>query len=743
MKYVALLAFNHIVKSYPYLVATHEDVILECIDDPDISIRLCALDLIIGMVNAHNLHLVVDRLLYQLRYGEPASASDGANDHIEPIPEFPSVDSDDEDATKVIKPDPRGRKMQQLPDDYRDNIIGKVLSMCAHNTYANINDFDWYIQALVSLVRQVSRSTTHGVGHRSLEDNQAYRIGLELRNVAVRVKSSRREATQAAESLISIDRRDQLLPPAGNQGRGVLEPAAWIVGEYAKDLVDADATLTSLLHPDASKYPPSVLNAYIQAAMKVFAFVAGKSHQSWSPERKTMTTLLLARMIHFLEPLTTHADLETQELSVQYLELVRLANEAVTSQPTSSPDDSSYAEAPLLLTQAIPSLFMGTELNPVARDAQRKVPIPSNLDLDGVINPNLTHLLNLPDTQIPASIKDTEFEAYYYTKPKPKLPEPAAARLNLPSPSEPVSYQQSYLDPTDAEAASKRRQEQREQYRDDPFYISSSGRATPTHDVLRTNIGDDLDVDSIPIMELKLEDSAIGPEQGRHPGAPIRSSSANKPRRKFEILIEENIGDDDRPSSSGAANGAAVSRTSSDSAKATAASKTKKSLLQVDSSSLGSMSLSEDRKAAAASSSKRHKLEVEKREEEEKEMQDAMREVERLRLEMQRAQERVHARDEGTVVRTKKVRRKALDVEVETEGAEDAEKATKPKKKKKVKKKEPQDLSAEDGYVDFGAVAKPKKKKKRRQVVFEGEEAGRGEGKEAKRADVMAEGNSG
>ena len=73
LKYVALLALTRIVDSHPQLVGRHADVILECIDDPDISIRTRALDLIVGMVDSGNLVPTVERLLRQLRESVPVS----------------------------------------------------------------------------------------------------------------------------------------------------------------------------------------------------------------------------------------------------------------------------------------------------------------------------------------------------------------------------------------------------------------------------------------------------------------------------------------------------------------------------------------------------------------------------------------------------------------------------------------------------------------------------------------------
>jgi AP-3 complex subunit delta len=50
VKYLGLLALARFLEEYPKLVAEHNDVILACIDDNDVSIRMRALDLLVGMV---------------------------------------------------------------------------------------------------------------------------------------------------------------------------------------------------------------------------------------------------------------------------------------------------------------------------------------------------------------------------------------------------------------------------------------------------------------------------------------------------------------------------------------------------------------------------------------------------------------------------------------------------------------------------------------------------------------------
>ena len=50
VKYLGLLAMSKILKSHPKSVQTHKDLVLQCLDDKDESIRLRALDLLYGMV---------------------------------------------------------------------------------------------------------------------------------------------------------------------------------------------------------------------------------------------------------------------------------------------------------------------------------------------------------------------------------------------------------------------------------------------------------------------------------------------------------------------------------------------------------------------------------------------------------------------------------------------------------------------------------------------------------------------
>ncbi|PBP25158.1 AP-3 complex subunit delta [Diplocarpon rosae] len=693
VKYVALLAFNKIVVTHPHLVAEQEDVIMECIDSADISIRQRALDLVVGMVNSDNLMSIVGRLMRQLKTSRSATAEEL---HPRAVPIEPAADSDDESPEAAIKNKKEGSEAPMLPDDYKIDVITRILEMCSRNSYGNLADFDWYIDVLIQLVRNAPApcssmsSDVVNVGVRGFPDVSEL-IGNELRTVAVKVKAIRVQATRAAESILISTFNDPSTPL--HAGSGVLRPVAWICGEYASCLASPDDALTALLHLTKGSTAEQALVVYLQALPKIFSLISGDEETSWTPERKTMVSLLMARIIHALETLAMHPDLEVQERAVEFLELLKLAAEASSVQTTSS-EYTSPQNAPLLLTQAIPSLFTGIELNSVAIGAQKNVPIPSALDLDQPINPHLHNLLRTVESDVVDETDSDEFEVYYHQPPSDvqasqKENEPAIARLA--GSDEPVnSYQQdseeSYLDP---DIVARRRAERLERNKDDPFYIppsdDKSGKSTSPHNILQSINGPDLDIDSIPIMQLDLGKSIANTGQSSP-----QKLSAPKPRYRIQVAVDETLG------SSGTS-----SFRNDDSENSLEGPrprpKGKHSLLQVDSSHIGAFSLEGDGYNAG---------DFERQQREEAEMAKAMQEVEKLRLEMQRANEKVQAAQgvEGIVVKKKKKKVKTAGGSVEGEGPATVV------KKKKVKKSEPHNGDME---VNMTAdVVKQKKKKK-------------------------------
>ncbi|OQU95865.1 Adaptin domain-containing protein [Cladophialophora immunda] len=691
LKYVALLAFNKIVATHPTLVSMQQDVIMGCLDDPDISIKMQALELVSGMVNSDNLQAVVNRLIKQL--AGSASATVDPNGHAE---------EEQTDMEQRLVPDKRGSENVPLPDEYRYEIISRILDMCSHNTYANITDFEWYIEILVHLVRHLPADKDANSLRATLEDDTSLgaRVGSQLRDITVRVKELRPETTKAAETLVLLSNRAIAYPKHGTGQSQVIKSAAWICGEFAVYLSNPYEVLNSLIHESSGHFTPTTLAIVIQAIPKIIARIATTADREWNASRGATMSLLLARTTEFLEKLSSHPNLEVQERSVEFLEVLRLASEALSTQGGDS------LQAPLLLTSAVPTLFSGTELNPVSAAAQKKVPLPEDLDLDAPINPDLSTILQ--DSQI-ADVDDhgeDVFQSFYHDRePIPSItslhPQPAAAYLDsaVASESAPLSYQSA---PESPGTIARRKAERMARNKDDPFYIAPSDDADPQfHDIIsKTNGDDELDVDSIPIIDLQIDRSQTTAAKGET-GGEERRPRKKKPVRRFVVAADETLEASaaTTPTSQSFSNSspfAALSqaqrtRSLSPNAQPRAHSRPTRTLLSVDSSTLENLSL-EGGPAETES-------EILRREAEELEMAIALREVEKKRLEMQREMERQRTvmgegvDAEGTVVRRKKKKTRpkvGVDateerVGVEAEGHDGEEGSIKKKKKKKRK----------------------------------------------------------
>ncbi|CAK7263246.1 AP-3 complex subunit delta [Sporothrix epigloea] len=741
LKYVALLAFNKIVTTHPYLVAQQEDVILECIDSPDISIRVKVLDLVEGMVSSDSLVSIVGRLMRQLK--QATSAAPAKPVEVRQI-EF-RADSDDE--SDAARPANKNKNQElSLPEDYKVDVIHRILAMCAQNDYGNLTDFDWYIDILTQLLRTApapraadADADNDTMGPPSGPAAAAHiteKIGNELRNVAVKVRALRPAAVRAADEFIAQLRTETASAAAvGAQVTSTaLKPLAWMVGEYALYLASADDTLTCLLQLLPRIYFSEVLATCLQAAFKLFAFVVSDGRQynlglGWTAERKSRVALLLARFIHALGPLAQHPQLEVQERAVEMSELLKLAAEAVSAQAVST--DEVQQDAPLLLTEAIPSLFRGWELNSVAAGAQRNVPIPLGLDLDTPIHPHLNRLLSEADhlgtfsaaAANSISADESEFNAYYYQKPAAthvSSAEPAAVRLResggpTASSSLTTSYQQrpteeAYLD---ADILARRRAEREERHRDDPYYIPTTGSggvpprdtSGPIHDILKNENGQDLDIDSIPVMKLDLGtpgNAAVG----RTAAEPVSARAQQQPgsaRPRIVVAADETLSG---ASGRSTPNGLSEPNATDGKRRAKKASRT---LLHVDSSHIQSLRLEDNGDSSSGRTAARRTgaktgvtststpvYDLERQKRADAEMAMALKEVEKRRLEMQRANERVQMAQgvsmEGTAVMAKKPKKKKKTVAVEGEAGE-AEAVIKQKKKKA---KKPVDLQGPD-----------------------------------------------
>lgn len=482
LKYISLLALAKIVPSYPHLVAEYESRILSSIDDPDLSIRMRALDLLSAMANENNLQSIVQQLLAHL---VNPNSSDTVSSAVEALAAASS-------ATQQPASFP-----VQYSSSYRTTLATRILELCSADMYANVSDFEWYVSVLVDLA-YVARAPVGAT------------IRDQLMDIVVRVRQVRRFAVQVCMRLLgdeTFTRAEKLdtssvgsdtsSVPEGSGCQDILWAAAWICGEYGGELSDTRKVIPSLLSAVEANLPSSINASYIQCISKVFGSWAVDLASNWDvddlPELKTTVSSIISGLQKF----TSNEDYEVQERAANALQLFNfIKNDLSSYQPkhrselsNGFADASTSAFDPVGTTEPdypkslylIQPLFSAYELNPVAPEAQASVAIPEDLDLNSWIVPQAKPIAHEP---VVHEKKKKKKDKKGKGKEKDAGENATSARK-----SKKLKSQQ---DMEEAEARAQAKSRRMEILRDDPYYISD-----PLPPARHSE-----DVESIPVVRL-------------------------------------------------------------------------------------------------------------------------------------------------------------------------------------------------------------------------------------------------
>uniref|UniRef100_A0A8C3WUG7 AP-3 complex subunit delta-1 n=1 Tax=Catagonus wagneri TaxID=51154 RepID=A0A8C3WUG7_9CETA len=262
LKYLGLLAMSKILRTHPKSVQAHKDLVLQCLDDKDESIRLRALDLLYGMVSKKNLMEIVKKLMTHVDKAEGTT--------------------------------------------YRDELLTKIIDICSQSNYQHITNFEWYISILVELTRL--EGTRHG-----------HLIAAQMLDVAIRVKAIRRFAVSQMSALLDSAH----LVASSTQRNGICEvlyAAAWICGEFSEHLQEPQQTLEAMLRPKVTTLPGHIQAVYVQNVVKLYAAILQQKEQAADVQAaQEVTQLLVERLPQFVQS----ADLEVQERASCILQLVK------------------------------------------------------------------------------------------------------------------------------------------------------------------------------------------------------------------------------------------------------------------------------------------------------------------------------------------------------------------------------------------------------------------------------------
>ncbi|KAL4705006.1 hypothetical protein ACJJTC_009794 [Scirpophaga incertulas] len=335
LKYLGLLAMSRILKSHPKSVQAHKDLVLACLDDKDESIRLRALGLLYGMVSKKNLMEIVKKLMMHMERAEGTL--------------------------------------------YRDELLTRMIEICSQNNYQHVVHFEWYVTVLAELT-EMETSAKHGCI-----------IASQLTEVGARVADVR---AFAARECSAICIRASASTP-GPATREVLYAAAFVLGEYCQEEQVMRESISPLLScagvgGGAMRARAVCVHAALKLAARLLRRLEARADRAAALH-------IIRETLAGLTPLLSSEDMEVQERAHNAHALLTIVLQKISPEDTESiltyehsnglekheeeelngEVSKSFSDG---LIEELADLFEG-ELKPVAAKAQKKVPMPADLDL--------------------------------------------------------------------------------------------------------------------------------------------------------------------------------------------------------------------------------------------------------------------------------------------------------------------------------------------------------------------------
>lgn len=402
LKYMGLLGLVNVLKVNPRMLVDLRETLQNCLGGEDITIRLRALELLTGMVTKKTLIDTCEKLIEQ---------AERTNE-----------------------------------DQYRDQVVEKIILACSEENYKHVVDFEWYISMLIRL------TTMKGLSHGKLLSSQ-------LMDVLIRVPAMREYGIKALEPLLSSAHFISETAE-GSDKFEVLYAAAYLTGEFVSCLDNPVAALESLLQPSIVSLPPTIQAAYIQSVLKIYSYLACNpdkleelNHELNDEGSDSRLGGLREQVRKGFQPFLKSSDVEVQERAYHCMRMLDLHAEML--------------ESGMDISQQLHSLFE-EELNPVAKKAQKKVPLPDGLDLDEWIN------APIPETESHFSFDNTD-----------NISELSFGNTGITSPTR---------TPEEIFEENQRRSQQELARRNNAWYLPSGGKSV-SPDIVPIELPEDIKVD--------------------------------------------------------------------------------------------------------------------------------------------------------------------------------------------------------------------------------------------------------
>ena len=219
LKYLGLKGMSNVMKNNPALLSSSKDIIIDCLGDEDVTIRMRALDLVGGLVSKRSIASVISRMIGQME----------ARDD----------------------------------DEYRNTIVKYIVDICSQQDYAFITNFEWYLRVLMDLTQSSINHFEHGE-----------LINREFMNVITRVKAVRAFGIRCVASLICNPLIYQKSEDHKSTLNRVLTSACYLSSEYIRHVPSKLSVVSSLMKRRVLLLPGDVQAVALQAVLKIYSYVS-------------------------------------------------------------------------------------------------------------------------------------------------------------------------------------------------------------------------------------------------------------------------------------------------------------------------------------------------------------------------------------------------------------------------------------------------------------------------------------
>ncbi|VEU23803.1 DEKNAAC104942 [Brettanomyces naardenensis] len=469
LKYVCLLAFIKTCRIHKELIKTHDKILLSCLYDDDLTIRETSLEIVNYLVSEKNIVTVVTRLLVQLiPYNDQKQ-------RLKDIGNRAEKDTDDYFLSRTQQP-------VVVSDKYKLRVIEKIIEVGSLENYINIPNFHWYLGVLKDILK------LNG-------DNQISIVNMlvtdQFIDMAVRVPSIRPSLVETCIELCVYPQKTDEELLLFRQG---LANCVWIIGEYYNDyltydeddaegrdeeaeedeeqehrvkdkytvpfIVDCISKQEVLIRLGDDETNPRI-SAYIEAVAKLFSKYCTALGDYWSKDDFSSAAELCKTLIEWLERFRTSANFEVQERAVSFIEVLKLASDAISTHSEKLGENLATLEVPKFITKGYRQLFEVSQIKPISRTLQQRVPVPADLDLSLAISSQ--GMSDFADLLEQIQERDSKLEeAGEAEDDNIEGGEGYSARSESDSEKEDV----------DIEEEVRRKKEREERLKDDPFYIT-------------------------------------------------------------------------------------------------------------------------------------------------------------------------------------------------------------------------------------------------------------------------------